>query len=89
MLSKKLIAISFPGSYLLWKIYCKLYGDFAESWEAYRKRPEFWDREHARNYARLRETVKPETPVEAAVPENSVSLSAICDGKEGEIQNEI
>ena len=74
---------------MLWKIYCKLYGDIAESWEAYRKRPEFWDREYARNYARLRQTVKPETPVAAAIPENGVSLFAICDGKEGEIQNEI
>lgn len=35
--------------------------------EGYQKCPEFWDREYARKYARLWQTMKPETPGEQAV----------------------
>ena len=31
--------------------------------EGYQKCPEFWDREYAQKYARLWQTMKPETPV--------------------------
>ena len=47
--------------------------------EGYIKCPEFWDKEYAQKYARLWQTMKPETPVEAAILENSVGLFAICD----------
>ena len=51
--------------------------------EGYRKCPEFWDREYAQKYARLWQTMRPETAVEAAILENGVALFAICDEKEG------
>ena len=51
--------------------------------EGYQKCPEFWDREYAQKYARLWQTMKPETPVEAAILENGVGLFAVCDEKEG------
>lgn len=35
--------------------------------EGYTKCPEFWDKEYAQKYARLWQTMKPETPVEAAI----------------------
>ena len=50
--------------------------------EGYQKCPEFWDREYARKYARLWQTMQPETPVEKAILENGVGLFAICDEKE-------
>ena len=51
--------------------------------EGYQKCPEFWDKEYARKYARLWQTMQPETPVEKAILENGVGLFAICDEKEG------
>lgn len=54
--------------------------------EGYQKCPEFWDREYARKYARLWQTMQPETPVEAAILENGVGLFAICDEKEGSFE---
>ena len=51
--------------------------------EGYQKCPEFWDREYAEKYARLWQTVIPETPVEKAILENGIGLFAICDEKEG------
>ena len=51
--------------------------------EGYQKCPEFWDREYARKYARLWQTMQPETPVEKAILENGVGLFAICDEKTG------
>ena len=51
--------------------------------EGYRKCPEFWDREYAEKYARLWQTMIPETPVEKAILENGIGLFAICDEKEG------
>ena len=51
--------------------------------EGYQKCPEFWDREYAQKYARLWQTMQPETAVEKAILENGVGLFAICDEKEG------
>ena len=51
--------------------------------EGYRKCPEFWDREYAQKYARLWQTMRPETPVEKAILENGIGLFAICDEKCG------
>ena len=49
--------------------------------EGYVKCPEFWDREYAQKYARLWQTMRPETPVEKALLENGVGMFAICDEK--------
>ncbi len=46
--------------------------------EGYRKCPEFWDREYNEKYARLWATMKPETPVEAAILENGIGTYAVC-----------
>ena len=46
--------------------------------EAYRKCPEFWDREYAAKYARLWQTMKPESDVERAILENRIGMYAIC-----------
>ena len=54
--------------------------------EGYRKCPEFWDREYAQKYARLWQTMQPETAVEKAILENGVGLFAICDEKEGSFE---
>ena len=43
--------------------------------EGYQKCPEFWDREYARKYARLWQTMQPETPVEKAILENGIPFS--------------
>ena len=52
--------------------------------EGYKKCPEFWDKEFAAKYARLWQTMKPETPVEAAILENGIGIYAICaDGESG------
>ena len=51
--------------------------------EGYQKCPEFWDREYAQKYARLWQTMKPETAIEAAILENGIGMFAICDEKEG------
>ena len=48
--------------------------------EGFKKCPEFWDREFSAKYARLWQTMKPETPVEAAILENGIGMYAICDG---------
>ena len=50
--------------------------------EGYTKCPEFWDKEYAQKYARLWQTMQPETPLEKAILENGVGLFAICDEKE-------
>lgn len=54
--------------------------------EGYQKCPAFWDREYARKYARLWQTMQPETAVEKAILENGVGLFAICDEKEGSFE---
>ena len=52
--------------------------------EGYIKCLEFWDKEYAEKYARLWQTMKPETPVEAAILENGIGMFAICaDGENG------
>lgn len=47
------------------------------------KCPEFWDKEYNQKYARLWQTMKPETPVEKAILENQIGMFAICDEKNG------
>ena len=54
--------------------------------EGYQKCPEFWDREYAQKYARLWQTMQPETPVEKAILENGIGLFAICDEKKGSFE---
>ena len=50
--------------------------------EGYIKCPEFWDKEYTQKYARLFETMIPETPTERAILENSIGMFGICDEKE-------
>ena len=54
--------------------------------EGYRKCPEFWDREYTQKYARLWQTMQPETAVEAAILENGIGMFAICDEKDGSFE---
>ena len=51
--------------------------------EGYIKCPEFWDKEYSQKYARLWQTMKPETQDEKAILENGVGMFAICDEKDG------
>lgn len=52
--------------------------------DGYRKCPEFWDKEYASKYARLWQTMKPETEIEKAILENGVGMFAICtESKDG------
>ena len=52
--------------------------------EGYQKCPEFWDKEYNEKYARLWQTMKPETPIETAILENGIGMYAICaDGETG------
>lgn len=46
--------------------------------EGYRKCPEFWEKEYAAKYARLWQTMKPETPVEEAILAHGIGMFAIC-----------
>ena len=50
--------------------------------EGFQKCPEFWEKEYTGRYARLWQTMKPETPVEAAILENGIGMYAICAGRE-------
>ena len=50
--------------------------------EGYVKCPEFWDKEYTQKYARLWQTMKPETPTERAILENGIGMFAICNEKE-------
>ena len=54
--------------------------------EGYQKCPEFWDREYAKRFARLWQTMQPQTPIEKAVLENAIGMFAICDEKEGSFE---
>lgn len=47
--------------------------------EGYEKCPEFWDREYSQRYARLWQTMQPETAQEKAILENGIGMFAICD----------
>lgn len=51
--------------------------------EGYQKCPEFWNTAYTQRYARLWQTMTPETPVEKAILENGIGMFAICDEKEG------
>ena len=46
--------------------------------DGYQKCPEFWDKEYASKYARLWQTMRPETAVEKAILENEIGMFAIC-----------
>ncbi len=46
--------------------------------EGYQKCPEFWDKEYTAKYARLWQTMRPETAVERAILENRIGMFAIC-----------
>ncbi len=46
--------------------------------EGYQKCPEFWDKEYAEKYARLWQTMKPETEIEEAILKNGIGMFAIC-----------
>ena len=45
--------------------------------EGYSKCPEFWDKEYTQKYARLWQTMTPETPIEKAILENSIGMFAV------------
>ena len=51
--------------------------------EGYAKCPEFWDSAYARRYARLWQTMTPQTPVEKAILDNGIGMFAICNDGEG------
>ncbi len=46
--------------------------------EAYRKCPEFWEKEYTEKYARLWQTMQPNNAVEKAIVENGIGMYAIC-----------
>lgn len=46
--------------------------------DGYKKCPEFWDKEYAEKYAKLWQTMRPETPVEKAILENNIGMYAVC-----------
>ena len=50
--------------------------------EGYVKCPEFWDRQYNEKYARLWQTMKPETEIEEAILENNIGMFAICSDSE-------
>ena len=52
--------------------------------EGYQKCPEFWDKEFAAKYARLWQTMKPETEIEKAILENEIGMFAICSESESQ-----
>ena len=50
--------------------------------EGYQKCPEFWDREYTQKYARLWQTMQPETPLEEAMLFHKIGQFAICADSE-------
>ena len=46
--------------------------------EGFQKCPEFWDKEYTQKYARLWQTMQPETPIEEAIFANHIGQFAIC-----------
>ena len=50
--------------------------------EAYQECPAFWDREYNGKYARLWQTMQPETPVEKAILDHGIGMFAICSASE-------
>ena len=52
--------------------------------EGYEKCPKFWEEEYAKKYARLWQTMKPQSAVEKAILDNGIGMYAICaDGENG------
>ena len=54
------------------------YSIVIKSGEGNTKCPEFWDKEYSRRFARLFQTMKPETPEEQAVFDNKIGQYAVC-----------
>ena len=50
--------------------------------EAYKKCPEFWEKEYSAKYSGLWQTMKPETAEEAAILENGIGMYAVCTESE-------
>ena len=46
--------------------------------EGFRKCPEFWNEQYVQRFARLFQTMKPETPEEQAVFDNKIGQYAVC-----------
>ena len=46
--------------------------------ESFKKCPEFWNEQYAQRFARLFQTMKPETPEEQAVFDNRIGQYAVC-----------
>ena len=46
--------------------------------EGYIKCPAFWDKEYNEKYARLWQTMEPETPIEEALLKHGIGMFAIC-----------
>ncbi|WP_295087404.1 GyrI-like domain-containing protein [uncultured Ruminococcus sp.] len=49
--------------------------------EGYVKCPQFWEEEYTRKYAKLWQTMQPETPVEQAILRHQIGMFAICSAK--------
>ena len=47
--------------------------------EGYVKCPQFWEEAYSKRFARLWQTMQPQTPLEQAVLENQIGMFAICD----------
>lgn len=50
--------------------------------EGYQRCPEFWEKEYAQRYARLWQTMQPETAVERALLANGIGMFAVCADSE-------
>ena len=64
------------------------YSIVIKSGEGNTKCPEFWDKEYSRRFARLFQTMKPETPEEQAVFDNRIGQYGVCrclknEGRDG------
>ena len=55
--------------------------------EGFKKCPEFWNEQYAKPFARLFQTMKPETPEEQAVFDNKIGQYAVCRCLESEGQD--
>ena len=64
------------------------YSIVIKSGEGNTKCPEFWDKEYTRRFARLFQTMKPETPEEQAVFDNRIGQYAVCRCLKSEGRNE-
>jgi len=57
--------------------------------EGFRKCPEFWNEQYAQRFARLFQTMKPETPEEQAVFDNKIGQYAVCRCLKAEGQGDV